>query len=43
MYEAVMSTYTLPNAIGYWLNMNNTNADDQEIIDFLNMLRAEGF
>ena len=43
MYNAVMSTYTLPNVTGYWLNMNTSNADDQEIIDFLNMLRAEGF
>lgn len=43
MYNAVISTYMLPNVTGYWLNLSNTNADDQEIIDFLNMLRAEGF
>ena len=43
MYKAVMSTYTLPNVIGYWLNMSNTEADYKEIISFLNMLRAEDF
>jgi hypothetical protein len=36
-----MSTYTLPNVIGYWLNMTNTSADYQEIITFMNMLRGE--
>ena len=43
MYNAVMSTYTLPNVIGYWLNMTTTSADYQQVINFLNMLLAEGF
>ena len=43
MYNAVISTYTLPNVIGYWINVTNTQAAYQQVVDFLNMLKDDGF
>jgi hypothetical protein len=43
MYNAVMSTYRLPNVNGYWINLSTTKEDYQEVVNFLRMLRAEGF
>lgn len=43
MYNAVLSTYTLPNVAGYWINVSNTAAAYQQVVDFLHLLQADGF
>jgi hypothetical protein len=43
MYNAVISTYQLPNVAGYFINLNTTAAGYQQVVDFLTLLQNDGF
>jgi len=32
----------MSNVVGYWINMSNTTADDQQVVSFLGKLKAAG-
>jgi hypothetical protein len=43
MYNAVTGTYTLPNMVGYWINLTQSTSDYQQVLNFLYRLYNAGF